>query len=742
MSHLLHTTNIANLHRILVVDDNASIHQDFRRLLQSTEDADLDFAERDLFGTSGGPLSDRESDVERYEIDSAYQGADALDLVKASVEEGRPYRLAFVDIRMPPGWDGVQTIEQLWNVDPQLEVVICTAYSDYSWRQIVTRLGKTDQFLVLKKPFDAIEIRQLARSLTTKSELRDVQRRHMEKLAVVVEERTRATAAAENASRAKSNFLANMSHEIRTPLNGVTGMLELLSTTSLDEQQARYVRGAQSSADCLLSLINGILDFSKIEQGMLELDTADFDLHLLLNDVTEMMNPAAQKNGLALTTQLSDNLPQWVCGDRGRLRQILLNLVSNAVKFTEEGRVTVEATLEECDSEFMTVRIAVSDTGIGIPVDRRHRLFKLFSQVDSSTTRRFGGTGLGLALCKRLAELCGGEIGVESESDKGSTFWFTACLQRPVEDHQTELASIQAGLDAVVPAEPTTIPAEIARNFRVLVAEDYEINQLVVKEFLRRFGLECDVVGDGQAALQKVLTGEFDLVLLDCQMPLMDGLQVARQVRIIEGSESGLAKNGKRIPLIALTANAIAGDREECLESGMDDYLTKPITCQTLTSMLLRWLPIPQLRTMPPEIDERPHRRIVESATICSVFDEEQLLSQCFGDSELVVELLHMFEVRGKQSLAELEVALAAGNRLAVHHLSHGMKGVAANLCAVSLSESCGALERRTVDETISLRSMKDEIDDFREDLAESLSAVNSLRGKFESKTMKLALSE
>ena len=263
--------------------------------------------------------------------------------------------------------------------------------SDYSWRQIVNRLGRTDQFLVLRKPFDAIEIRQMAMSLTAKSLLKEQQRQHLKELACVLDDRTRAIEAAESASKAKSHFLANMSHEIRTPLNGVTGMLELLSTTSLDSHQVRYVRGAQTSADCLLSLINGILDFSKIEQGMLELDAVDFDLHHLLRDVCEMMAPAVQKTGLEMHCVTGSRVPRWVSGDRNRLRQILLNLVSNAVKFTEEGRVRTEAELLETDLDTgkMTIRISVSDTGIGIPLDRRHRLFQLFSQVDGSTTSTF-----------------------------------------------------------------------------------------------------------------------------------------------------------------------------------------------------------------------------------------------------------------------------------------------------------------------------------------------------------------
>lgn len=712
--------------RILIVDDNAAIHLDFRKLLSTNDEGDLTQAELDLFGETTAALPGSTA-ATQYQIDSAYQGEEALALVEKAMEEGCPYRMAFVDIRMPPGWDGIDTIGRLWKVDPQLEVVICSAYSDYSWRQIVNRLGRTDQFLVLRKPFDAIEVRQLALSLTAKSALRDVQLRHMEKLARVVNERTRAISAAESASRAKSNFLANMSHEIRTPLNGVTGMLELLTSTTLDEQQQRYVHGAQSSADCLMSLINGILDFSKIEQGMLELDPVDFNLHQLIHDVADIMAPAARKSGLEIVCELSPDLPQWVSADNGRLRQILLNLVSNAVKFTEKGRVSIEAQKQYTDIGDLMVRIAVSDTGIGIPVDRRHRLFKLFSQVDGSTTRRFGGTGLGLALCKKLVELFGGEIGVESESEKGSTFWFTVCLQPPSEEHPEEKAEAN-GISDLIRTEP--LAEQSSRDFRVLVAEDYEINQVVVREFLRRFGLECEIVGDGQVAVDRAQSGEFDMILMDCQMPLMDGLQAARVLRDAETPDHGLSRNGKRIPIIALTANAVAGDREECLEAGMDDYLTKPITCQALTNMLLRWMPIPQSKGLEPIPNETAPRVCVGSASVSEAFDAEQLMSQCFGDSDLAIELLNMFELRGRQSLRDLEEAIAENNRLAVQHLSHGVKGVAANLCALRLRESAGALERRSMDESVVLKSLLDEIHDFRTDLMLCLESVPHTRQK------------
>jgi CheY-like chemotaxis protein/HPt (histidine-containing phosphotransfer) domain-containing protein/two-component sensor histidine kinase len=512
-----------------------------------------------------------------------------------------------------------------------------------------------------------------------------------------------------------------MSHEIRTPLNGVTGMLELLSSTTLDEQQQRYVHGAQSSADCLMSLINGILDFSKIEQGMLELDPVDFDLHRLIHDVADIMAPAARKSGLEIMCELSPDLPKWVSADNARLRQILLNLISNAVKFTEKGRVSIEAQKQYTDTGDLMVRIAVSDTGIGIPVDRLHRLFKLFSQVDGSTTRRFGGTGLGLALCKKLVELFGGEIGVESESEKGSTFWFTVCLQAPTEEHPEVITDSDVAAET---ARSAKIMEQEPHDFRVLVAEDYEINQVVVREFLRRFGLECEIVGDGLVAVDQAKTGQFDLILMDCQMPLMDGLQAARVIRDAESPDHGLARNGRRIPIIALTANAVAGDREECLEAGMDDYLTKPITCQALTNMLLRWMPTPQSKGLEPIPHETVSRVSVGSASVPEAFDFEQLMSQCFGDSDLAIELLNMFELRGRQSLLDLEVVIASNDRLAIQHLSHGVRGVAANLCALRLRESAGALERRCLDEAIELKSLLDEIHDFRTDLTLCLESV------------------
>ncbi|MGE3778797.1 MAG: histidine kinase dimerization/phospho-acceptor domain-containing protein, partial [Pirellulaceae bacterium] len=370
-------------HRILIVDDNPSIHEDIRKILAAPDDDGLRSAEQELFGepATSPPPAEGPDDLE---LVSAYQGAEALERVEQSLRDGRPFAMALVDVRMPPGWNGIETIERLWQADPRLEVVICTAYSDYSWRDIVGRLGRNDRFLILKKPFDGIEVRQLALTLTSKWRLRRLEEQQVEVLERAVEERSAdlraAKDAAEHASRAKSEFLANMSHEIRTPLNGVAGMLELLSGTELDSAQLRYLRGAQTSANCLQHLVNDILDFSKVEAGKMELDPTEFDLHVMIEDVAEIVAPRAQQKGVEICCDLPDDLPPLVLGDADRLRQILLNLASNAVKFTERGQVVLRAALVERSGEEGLLRFEVSDTGIGIPDNRRDRLFKLFSQ--------------------------------------------------------------------------------------------------------------------------------------------------------------------------------------------------------------------------------------------------------------------------------------------------------------------------------------------------------------------------
>lgn len=398
--------------RILVIDDNVAIHDDFRKILQGgTEASNLDSARRSIFG--GEALT---QGLLQFELEYADQGETALALVQTARREARPYAVAFVDMRMPPGWDGLETIERLWHVDQDIQTVICTAYSDHSWDDIIRRLGYDDRLLILEKPFSSIEVSQLATSLTRKWNLANLARQRLE--------------AAEAANMAKSQFLANISHEIRTPMNGILGMSELLLKTPLNEKQRRYMETLQKSGHALLQIINDILDISKIEAGKLKLESIPFDLHQLIRELLELFSGTAASKGLRLTAELSEAVSKEYEGDPVRIRQILTNLIGNAIKFTAQGEIVLRVTVIDEGSERTELCLKVQDTGIGIEPSAQAKLFMPFTQADSSTTRKYGGTGLGLAIVKQLADLMGGKVGVESAFGRGSTFWCTIQLKK------------------------------------------------------------------------------------------------------------------------------------------------------------------------------------------------------------------------------------------------------------------------------------------------------------------------
>jgi len=579
---------------ILVIDDQESIHEDFRKIV-GTEDRYNAAINREASAIFGDAAVASESQ-EQFEIDSAHQGEEGLSLVQQALRENRPYPLAFVDVRMPPGWDGVETIQRIWTIDPEILIVLCTAYSDHTWEDIVARLGRTDHLLILKKPFDNIEVRQLILALTKRWHLARQASMTLNSLEQMVSQRTQelearsralenatkdlhaaneqlaaARAVADAANQAKSEFLANMSHEIRTPMTAIVGYAELLRDELVKENFAdvslEYVDAILHNTNHLLGLLNDILDMTKIENGQLSVERLNCDPWEIVNGVAAMMRTSAKSKGLKLTIEHIGPIPETIETDPLRLRQILANLIGNAVKFTSTGEVHVTVQLVGKDSELPLMAFEVADTGIGMSDETIGKIFDRFIQADTSMTRQYGGSGLGLAISRRLAIILGGDIAVESTFGIGSKF--RATIQTgPLKDVRL--------LDGPRPAKTApnsqNHPGRIAAGERILLAEDCLDSQRILSLILSKAGFNVTVADNGKIACDQAITAlqqgnPYSLILMDMQMPVMDGYEATRRLR----------DAGATLPIVALTAHATVEDRQKCLEAGCNFYVTKPV---------------------------------------------------------------------------------------------------------------------------------------------------------------------
>jgi len=572
-------SKLSSNNRILIVDDNKSIHDDFIKVLcrgRARAEQEVNVLERTLFDTRvSAELILEEDDAACCELDHAYQGQQALELVEKAEAEGLPYALIFMDVRMPPGWDGIETILRIWDKHPRIEMVICTAFSDYSWEEIITKLGMTDRLLFLKKPFDAVAVKQIALALLKKWNLSNEACGHLKNLELEVSARTKqlqnllnevelqnivvskARDKANSVSKVKTDFMRAMSHEIRTPMNGVVGMASLLLDTDLTDDQFVFVDTIRKSCDQLMKIVNDTLDFSNFDSAKIELEFSEFSMRQCLEDIVENYSDSTFDKNIEIILAVNNNVPDILKADPGRIRQILCNLIDNAVKFTSSGEINIHCGILKQDDNQILIRYEVEDTGIGVEHDAVEGLFAPFSHCSGQTENTFTGPGLGLTISKQLVDLMQGEIGLKSEGKQGSCFWF----EIPVK--------LGSGY-----SESKIEQAIGLKDRSILVIDNNKTTADVVSTMLLRWEANTHVLKSDQNVLEEMSRlgrdGELpEIVIIDTGVLQKDNLLLIRNIAERYSDEE--------VKVIIMAYNGARGDAKLFREYGAHAYLSKPV---------------------------------------------------------------------------------------------------------------------------------------------------------------------